>query len=103
MAGKKGCNDMDANVMMIVAVLSAIILIVLIMAVIHISSKSDEMCKILDEINQQMHKLGKDSAHSGSSNRPGSPTVYHGDWICKSCGTKNSSNSSYCKDCGKYK
>ncbi len=24
-------------------------------------------------------------------------------WTCKKCGTKNTSNSQYCKDCGEYK
>lgn len=101
---------MDAEVTVVIMALVAIILIALIMAVMHISAKSDEMCKILTEINKNL--TNRQTTENSSqpvesiqyeSKKPNPPAATHGDWVCKSCGTKNKANSAYCGGCGEYK
>ena len=45
---------MDIDTLFIVAVLVAVIQIILILSVVHISAKSDEMAKLLSEIRDKL-------------------------------------------------
>ena len=68
-----------------------------------------ENSEIANSNTYEIHKLLTRIAPEGVSSTPISTTTStiertpDGGWICKKCGTKNVSNTQFCKDCGTYK
>lgn len=53
-------------------------------------------------------KSSKEVVKENNKSYPAPPVstiknVSKSDWICSKCGTKNSYNTAFCKDCGQYK
>lgn len=91
---------MDEKTFLIVAVLIGVIQIILILSVVHISAKSDEMANELRKANEALNKIAKSLS---SSQSPSSAPIVRNSgntWNCPKCGKSNPSSSRVCKDCG---
>ena len=79
---------------------------------------TEENNQYLAQISRQLSKPNTDAAASSSDSTPRAYTPSYsnsnaslshvtrvsGDgWVCKKCGTRNSSSADYCKDCGTYR
>lgn len=97
---------MSENTYLIVVILLAIIQIILILSVVHISAKSDEMTNELKSMNEKLAKVVKSVESPSVNNSPKSAPIVKNNgntWTCPKCGAVNPTSSRICKDCGRDK
>lgn len=86
----------------VLAICLLVICVIMILAIVRISSNVEEMNRTLSEINRKIENKEKSSTTSSTPPKT-NPSVVNGKWICKNCGSSNDANTPYCKDCGEYK
>lgn len=90
----------------IILILLAVIQVILIMSVVHISAKTDEMAEILRSINNKLSKITDNVPDAPAEIRTSTPQKVRNvgnTWTCPDCGTENPLTVRNCKGCGRDK